>query len=170
MGGRYDVYVRQLERPRSGAIARSRQHRRRLMADRAEHHIAQPQLQVTDDLGLLLEVLPARIRQPIEEMPDQAELLEVVMDLGRLPEARLPGRELILSHDVVTRRGPRLRHRADRRVRRRQPRRHRADAAPHLGDPQPRRAGRRADLPRRAGGLRHDRDHPRPGRVRARAS
>ena len=60
------------------------------MADRAQHTIAQPQLQVTDDLGLLLEVLPARIRQPIEEMPDQAELLEVVMDLGRLPEARLP--------------------------------------------------------------------------------
>jgi stage III sporulation protein SpoIIIAA len=72
------------------------------MANRAEHPIAQPQLQVTDDLGLLLEVLPARIRQPIEEMPDQAELLEVVMDLGRLPEARLPGREAILSHDVVS--------------------------------------------------------------------
>ena len=72
------------------------------MANRAEHPIAQPQLQVTDDLGLLLEVLPARIRQPIEEMPDQAELLEVVMDLGRLPEARLPSREVILSHEVVS--------------------------------------------------------------------
>ena len=46
------------------------------------------------NLGLLLEVLPPRIRQPIEEMSDQAELLEVVMDLGRLPEARLPGREV----------------------------------------------------------------------------
>ncbi len=72
------------------------------MADRAAHNVAQPQLQVTDDLGLLLEVLPARIRQPIEEMPDQAGLLEVVMDLGRLPEARLPGREVILSHEVVS--------------------------------------------------------------------
>src|SRR3954462_7029858 len=72
------------------------------MANRAEHPIAQPQLQVTDDLGLLLEVLPARIRQPIEEMPDQAELLEVVLDLGRYPEARLPSREAILSHEVVT--------------------------------------------------------------------
>jgi stage III sporulation protein SpoIIIAA len=73
------------------------------MADRAQQHpIPQPQLQVTDDLGLLLEVLPARIRQPIEEMPDQTELLEVVMDLGRYPEARLPSREAILSHDVVT--------------------------------------------------------------------
>jgi stage III sporulation protein SpoIIIAA len=72
------------------------------MADRAQQQIAQPQLQVTDDLGLLLEVLPARIRTPIEEMPDQAELLEVVMDLGRLPEARLPNREVILSHEAVT--------------------------------------------------------------------
>jgi stage III sporulation protein SpoIIIAA len=72
------------------------------MADRAQQQIAQPQLQVTDDLGLLLEVLPARIRQPIEEMPDQTELLEVVMDLGRLPEARLPNREVILSHESVT--------------------------------------------------------------------
>jgi stage III sporulation protein SpoIIIAA len=73
------------------------------MADRAQQHpVPQPQLQVTDDLGLLLEVLPSRIRQPIEEMPDQAELLEVVMDLGRYPEARLPSREAILSHEVVT--------------------------------------------------------------------
>jgi stage III sporulation protein SpoIIIAA len=72
------------------------------MADRAAHQIAQPQLQVTDDLGLMLEVLPARIREPIEQMPDQAELLEVVMDLGRLPEARLPSREVILSHEVVS--------------------------------------------------------------------
>jgi len=72
------------------------------MADRAQHQIAQPQLQVTDDLGLLLEVLPARIREPIEEMSDQTDLLEVVMDLGRMPEARLPEREVLLSHDVVS--------------------------------------------------------------------
>ena len=72
------------------------------MADRLGQPISQHQLQVTDDLGLLLDVLPARIRQPIEEMPDQTGLLEVVMDLGRLPEARLPGREVILTEDVVT--------------------------------------------------------------------
>ncbi|MGE3268116.1 MAG: R3H domain-containing nucleic acid-binding protein [Chloroflexota bacterium] len=72
------------------------------MADRLGNQIAQPQLQVTDDLGLLLGVLPTRIRQPIEEMPDQTGLLEVVMDLGRLPEARLPGREVILAEEPVT--------------------------------------------------------------------
>jgi stage III sporulation protein SpoIIIAA len=72
------------------------------MADRLGQPIAQPQLQVTDDLTLLLDVLPVRIRQPLTEMPDQAELLEVVMDLGRLPEARLPGREVILAEQPVT--------------------------------------------------------------------
>lgn len=72
------------------------------MADRLGQPISQPQLQVTDDLSLLLDVLPTRIRLPIEEMPDQTGLLEVVMDLGRLPEARLPGREVILTEDVVT--------------------------------------------------------------------
>lgn len=39
------------------------------MADRAELQIAQPQSRVTDDLRLLLDVLPARIREPIEQMP-----------------------------------------------------------------------------------------------------
>lgn len=72
------------------------------MADRAALQTAQPQSHVTDDLGLLLDVLPARIREPIEQMPDQTDLLEVVMDLGRQPEARLPGREVMLSEDVVS--------------------------------------------------------------------
>ncbi|MCC6177749.1 MAG: hypothetical protein IT305_20800 [Chloroflexi bacterium] len=61
-----------------------------------------PGLQVTDDLDLLLDVLPARIREPIERLPERSDLLEVVMDLGRQPEARLPGREIILSDDPVT--------------------------------------------------------------------
>ena len=60
----------------------------------------------------------------------------------------------------------RLRRRAHRDVRRRQPGRHRADAPPHQRDPQPQRQGRRADLPDRAGGLRHDRDHQRLRRDR----
>lgn len=72
------------------------------MADRLGQPISQPQLQVTDDLGLLLDVLPPRIRLPLEELPDQTDLLEVVMDLGRLPEARLPGREVILADEPVT--------------------------------------------------------------------
>jgi stage III sporulation protein SpoIIIAA len=70
------------------------------MADRAALQTAQSH--VTDDLGLLLDVLPVRIREPIQQLPEQADLLEVVMDLGRQPEARLPGREVMLSEDVVS--------------------------------------------------------------------
>ena len=51
---------------------------------------------ITDDLKLLLTVMPPRLRQAIEEMAEVESLVEVVLDLGRLPEARLPdsGREL----------------------------------------------------------------------------
>jgi len=61
-----------------------------------------PELRVTDDLGLLLDVLPPRIREPLESLPQRDELLEVVMDLGREPEARLPGRELLLRPEPIT--------------------------------------------------------------------
>ncbi len=57
---------------------------------------------ITDDLEALLTVLPKRIAEPVESMPDKADLLEIVMDLGRLPEARFPGREVILSDREVT--------------------------------------------------------------------
>src|SRR5437763_4503663 len=57
---------------------------------------------VTDDLDQLLEVLPPHICDPLQAMQDRKELLEVVMDLGREPEARLPGREVLLSTHPVT--------------------------------------------------------------------
>src|SRR6202048_1983653 len=57
---------------------------------------------VTDDLDQLLAVLPPHICEPLEELQDRKELLEVVMDLGREPEARLPGREVLLSTHTVT--------------------------------------------------------------------
>ena len=56
---------------------------------------------VTDDLDQLLEVLPPHICDPVQALPDRRELLEVVMDLGREPEARLPGREVLLSTHPV---------------------------------------------------------------------
>ena len=61
------------------------------------------QRSVTDDLELLLEVLPAGVRQAIERAADREELLEVVLDLGRLPEARFPGRVLEVGEDPVSR-------------------------------------------------------------------
>ena len=57
---------------------------------------------ITDDLGTLLDMLPPEIRQPLSEQPDLSQLLEVIMDLGRVPEARFPGREVILRPEEVT--------------------------------------------------------------------
>jgi stage III sporulation protein SpoIIIAA len=56
---------------------------------------------VTDDLDQLLEVLPPHICDPLQALQDRRELLEVVMDLGREPEARMPGREVVLSTHAV---------------------------------------------------------------------
>ncbi len=56
---------------------------------------------VSDDLEALLGALPPHIAEPIRGLEDKGNLLEVVMDLGRLPEARLPGKEVILSQREV---------------------------------------------------------------------
>jgi stage III sporulation protein SpoIIIAA len=60
------------------------------------------QREITDDLDLLLDALPPHICKPLRARDDNHELLEVVMDLGRLPEARYPGREVVLSDSEVT--------------------------------------------------------------------
>jgi stage III sporulation protein SpoIIIAA len=57
---------------------------------------------ITDDLDLLLNALAPHIGDPIRVRHDKHELLEVVMDLGRLPEARFPGREIVVSEREVT--------------------------------------------------------------------
>src|SRR5436189_662772 len=64
-------------------------------------HLSAPAEIVTDDLDQLLEVLPPHICDPLQAMQERKELLEVVMDLGREPEARLPGREVLLSTHSV---------------------------------------------------------------------
>lgn len=46
---------------------------------------------VRDDLDALLQALPEDIRDPLASHPRRAELLEVVLDLGRRPEARFLG-------------------------------------------------------------------------------
>ena len=57
---------------------------------------------ITDDLDALLDILPLHIREPLYEQPDHNELLEVVLDSGRLPEARFPHRELVLNSREVS--------------------------------------------------------------------
>jgi stage III sporulation protein SpoIIIAA len=57
---------------------------------------------VTDDLDALLDILPPHIRESLYQQPDHSQLLEVILDLGRLPEARFPHRELILNSKEVS--------------------------------------------------------------------
>src|SRR5579859_3009611 len=56
-----------------------------------------PQRLITDDLDALLAALPPRVANPLRNMDDRESLLEVILDLGRPPEARFPGREVILG-------------------------------------------------------------------------
>lgn len=60
-------------------------------------------LQVTDDLDQLLDSLPDSLRTILEQHPQRDVLVEVVMDLGRLPEARFPGKTEYLLDTPVTR-------------------------------------------------------------------
>src|SRR5262249_23916415 len=55
----------------------------------------------TDDLDALLDVLPAFLGEAVRAQDRRADLLEVVMDLGRRPEARYPGAEADLAERDV---------------------------------------------------------------------
>lgn len=57
---------------------------------------------ITDDFDVLRNVLPLRIRSAIDEYGNTGQLLEVVLDLGRLPAARYIDREYELSEREVT--------------------------------------------------------------------
>ena len=59
--------------------------------------------QVHGDLDLLLDVLPTRVTQALHQREDLGELLEVVLDLGRVPEARFVSGDIVLDEQDVTR-------------------------------------------------------------------
>lgn len=58
--------------------------------------------QITDDLDQLLAILPTDIRTSLEQHPQHNRLVEVVLDLGRRPEARFPDSADYLSDRVVS--------------------------------------------------------------------
>jgi len=58
---------------------------------------------ITDDLDRLLELLPAAVRHALQAPAAREQLLEVVLDLGRVPEARYPGRAVALGEAVLER-------------------------------------------------------------------
>lgn len=67
-----------------------------------EQQTRQLESHVQDDLDLLLQCLPPRIVGPLRNMHDVSELLEVVLDLARPPEARFPDGDVILDMDEVS--------------------------------------------------------------------
>jgi stage III sporulation protein SpoIIIAA len=60
------------------------------------------QRRITDDLQALLGVLPAHISQAVNQLNNSDNLLEIVMDLGRVPMARYVGNEVQLSDKEIT--------------------------------------------------------------------
>ncbi len=60
------------------------------------------QNQIADDLELLLKSLPFHLVETLSELGDRDSLLEIVLDLGRLPEARYYHREVSLSDREVS--------------------------------------------------------------------
>lgn len=59
-------------------------------------------MQITDDLNKLLDILPDRIRDVLVNHPLLHNLIEIVMDLGRQPEARFVDQVEYVSDQVVT--------------------------------------------------------------------
>ncbi len=60
------------------------------------------QQRVTDNLAQLLDVLPPDIRLGLERANVQDDLLEIVMDLGRVPEARFSEQVIEIGAEGVT--------------------------------------------------------------------
>lgn len=60
------------------------------------------QKQAREDLEALLTILPLRVRHKIEEIGRQHELLEIVMDLGRIPTARYVDGEILLNSTEIS--------------------------------------------------------------------
>jgi stage III sporulation protein SpoIIIAA len=60
------------------------------------------QREITDDLQALLDVLPPSISQAVNEASDRENLVEVILDLGRVPTARFFDREVVLLNTEVS--------------------------------------------------------------------
>jgi stage III sporulation protein SpoIIIAA len=60
------------------------------------------QREITDDLHALLDVLPPAISEAVNQANDSQNLVEVILDLGRVPTARFFEREVVLLQSEVT--------------------------------------------------------------------
>lgn len=58
--------------------------------------------EIADDLDRLLDILPSTIRTALDNHKDKDKAIEVVLDLGRLPEVRFPNDAEYLSQTPIT--------------------------------------------------------------------
>jgi stage III sporulation protein SpoIIIAA len=58
--------------------------------------VERPRRESIDDLDALLTALPPEIVDAVHRLPEREDLIEVVLDLGRRPEARFPNGEVAL--------------------------------------------------------------------------
>jgi stage III sporulation protein SpoIIIAA len=67
--------------------------------------VASERRELTDDLEALLQTIPPEIAGRLRALPPERDLIEVVMDLGRPPEARFGsgGEEVLLEREVAER-------------------------------------------------------------------
>ena len=77
------------------------------------------QKRITDDLQALLGVLPPAIAEAVTRANNSDNLLEIILDLGRVPLALFVNGEVPLSEKDSHPRGDRLRRIAHRRFGRR---------------------------------------------------
>jgi stage III sporulation protein SpoIIIAA len=62
---------------------------------------SEPRREATDDLDVLLAALPPEVVSAVHALDQPENLIEVVMDLGRAPEARFPdGEALLLPREI----------------------------------------------------------------------
>jgi len=74
------------------------------MPESANAQVAkQPSKDMADDLKQLLDILPVTIRETLEAHENCAQLIEIVLDLGRLPEARFPKKAEYVTDTPVSR-------------------------------------------------------------------
>ena len=58
--------------------------------------------QITDNLDSLFEVLPPEIKQAVSRLGNTDELVELILDLGRVPTARYANEEVVLRQEEVS--------------------------------------------------------------------
>src|SRR5467141_4808480 len=69
---------------------------------RMQSHFPSPVPVWDHEVELLAQALPAHLYHALHERTNPSELLEIVLDLGREPEARVPLREVLLADRPVS--------------------------------------------------------------------